>query len=66
VPSKALIHAARLTHTARSAARAGIDTGPTAIDFPRVMAHVREVIARIEPHDSVERYASLGVEVLEV
>ncbi len=64
VPSKALIHAARLAHARRGAERAGISAAAPTVDFPRVMARVREVIRRIEPHDSVERYTSLGVEVL--
>jgi len=64
VPSKALIHSARLAHAVRGAERAGIATSAPAVDFPRVMARVRDVITRIEPHDSVERYTALGVEVL--
>ena len=32
-------------------------------DFAEVMDRVRRVIAEIEPHDSVERYTGLGVEV---
>ena len=64
VPSKALIHAARLAHAVRGAARAGISTTAPAVDFPRVMSRVRDVISRIEPHDSVERYTALGVDVV--
>ncbi|MCB8746531.1 FAD-dependent oxidoreductase [Rhodoferax sp. U2-2l] len=35
------------------------------LDFPKVMARVQAVIAAIAPHDSIERYTSLGVEVLQ-
>lgn len=64
VPSKALIKCARVARQARDAAKFGVKlTGPQ-VDFPRVMQHVRESIAAIEPHDSVERYTGLGVEVL--
>ncbi|MGO2055170.1 MAG: dihydrolipoyl dehydrogenase family protein, partial [Halomonadaceae bacterium] len=34
-----------------------------AIDFAKVMGHVHQAISDIEPHDSVERYNGLGVEV---
>lgn len=64
VPSKALIHAARLAHAARGATRAGIDTAEPVVDFRRVMERVQAVIARIEPHDSKERYTALGVDVV--
>ena len=35
------------------------------IDFAKTMQRVHEVIAKIEPHDSVERYTGLGVDVIE-
>lgn len=62
VPSKALLRAARHVHDIRRAPDYGIDAGEPQVDFARVMARVRSVIADIEPHDSVERYTSLGVE----
>jgi pyruvate/2-oxoglutarate dehydrogenase complex dihydrolipoamide dehydrogenase (E3) component len=64
VPSKALIRSARLAADVRRAAEFGLQAGPVSVDFPRVMARVRDVIGRIEPHDSVERYTGLGVECL--
>jgi pyruvate/2-oxoglutarate dehydrogenase complex dihydrolipoamide dehydrogenase (E3) component len=64
VPSKALIRAARLAVDLRRAGQFGIRAGHVSVDFPAVMAWVRAVIARIEPHDSVERYTGLGVECL--
>jgi pyruvate/2-oxoglutarate dehydrogenase complex dihydrolipoamide dehydrogenase (E3) component len=63
VPSKAIIRSAKLAKEARSAADYGL-TGSLEADFPAVMARVRRVIARIAPHDSVERYQGLGVEVV--
>lgn len=65
VPSKALIKTARVAQQARDAARFGVRLAAPQIDFPAVMAHVRKSIADIEPHDSVERYTDLGVEVLQ-
>ena len=65
VPSKALIRSARLAHHIRHAERYGLTAGEPTIDFRRLMARVRAVIERIEPHDSVARYTGLGVEVLQ-
>ena len=64
VPSKALIRSATLAHQMRHAARYGLtDTTPD-IPFRSVMDRIHCVIADIAPHDSVERYTGLGVEVL--
>ena len=65
VPSKALIKSAKLAHQMRHGAKYGLsDTAPT-FSFKAVMQRVHDVICAIEPHDSVERYTSLGVEVLQ-
>jgi pyruvate/2-oxoglutarate dehydrogenase complex dihydrolipoamide dehydrogenase (E3) component len=65
VPSKALIKSATLAHQMRHGANYGLnDTTPT-FSFKAVMQRIHEVIAAIEPHDSVERYTGLGVEVLQ-
>lgn len=65
VPSKALIRSAKVAHQMRDAARFGIAAADPQVDFRAVMARVRQVITDIEPHDSVERYTGLGVEVLQ-
>ncbi|MGR5147224.1 dihydrolipoyl dehydrogenase [Photobacterium alginatilyticum] len=65
VPSKALIRAA---HTMAEISRAnefGISTAKPEVDFEKVMARVHNVVAKIEPHDSVERYSKLGVNCIE-
>lgn len=63
VPSKALIRSARLAQEARNAEDFGL-AGFLSPDFGKVMARIRRVIARVEPHDSEERYRGLGVEVI--
>jgi len=65
VPSKALIRSARLVAETRDAERYGLDRATAEFDFGRVMERVQAVVRRIEPHDSVERYTQLGVNVLE-
>lgn len=65
VPSKTLIRAANAAHDIRQADQLGIHTTGVAVDFPKVMARVKEVITQIEPHDSVERYTGLGVDCIQ-
>lgn len=65
VPSKALLRSAKAAHELRHADDFGIRTRDMEVDFPRVMARVQEAITKVEPHDSVERYQSLGVDVIE-
>lgn len=62
VPSKALIRTARLLSQIRHAERVGLGRASAQFDFATAMARVRSVIARIAPHDSVERYTALGVD----
>jgi pyruvate/2-oxoglutarate dehydrogenase complex dihydrolipoamide dehydrogenase (E3) component/uncharacterized membrane protein YdjX (TVP38/TMEM64 family) len=65
VPSKALIRSAKLAHQMRHGARYGLHDTEPVLSFRAVMQRVRDVIRDIEPHDSVERYTGLGVEVLQ-
>lgn len=62
VPSKALLRSARLAHEMRHADRFGLRSAEPTFDFADVMDRVRQIIATIAPHDSVERYQSLGVD----
>jgi pyruvate/2-oxoglutarate dehydrogenase complex dihydrolipoamide dehydrogenase (E3) component/uncharacterized membrane protein YdjX (TVP38/TMEM64 family) len=65
VPSKALIKSARLIAQARRAPAYGLKSIEVLFDFADVMERVRRVIKTVEPHDSIERYTSLGVECLQ-
>lgn len=62
VPSKALLASAKVAHTLRKSGSFGMTDVSYSVDFKVVMQRVREKIAQIEPHDSRERYTSLGVE----
>jgi pyruvate/2-oxoglutarate dehydrogenase complex dihydrolipoamide dehydrogenase (E3) component/uncharacterized membrane protein YdjX (TVP38/TMEM64 family) len=64
VPSKALIRSARLLADIRRSQRLGIRAASADFDFADVMERVQRVIRTIEPHDSAERYATLGVECI--
>lgn len=65
VPSKALLAAGSAAAAARGAARFGVDVGAVAVDFRRVMRHVRAAITHIEPVDSPEALEAAGVSVLQ-
>ncbi len=65
VPSKAIIKSARLAHTIRHGEHYGLENLTPVFSFRNVMARVHEVIRNVAPHDSIERYTRLGVEVLE-
>jgi pyruvate/2-oxoglutarate dehydrogenase complex dihydrolipoamide dehydrogenase (E3) component len=63
VPSKALIASARLARNIRNAGHWALGEVPLDVPFGAVMERVRERRARIAPHDSPERFESLGVHV---
>ncbi|RVT49740.1 FAD-dependent oxidoreductase [Rubrivivax albus] len=65
VPSKALIKTATLVRQMRHSPDYGIAKAEWQLDFAQVMDRVAQVIADIAPHDSVERYTGLGVDVVE-
>lgn len=64
VPSKAMLAAAHAAQAFRTAGRFGIEAQGPRVDFASVRRHVHGVIAAIAPHDSVERFEGLGVEVV--
>jgi pyruvate/2-oxoglutarate dehydrogenase complex dihydrolipoamide dehydrogenase (E3) component/uncharacterized membrane protein YdjX (TVP38/TMEM64 family) len=64
VPSKALIKSAKIVHYMKNGVHYGLEESSPSFSFKKVMQRVHKVIAAVEPHDSVERYTDLGVEVL--
>lgn len=64
VPSKALLRTAKLLFEAQNSRCYGISKLEIEFDFAEAMERVQHVIAKIEPHDSVERYTDLGVQVM--
>lgn len=65
VPSKALIRSSRLLAQSRRAEEWGFDAFDVKFDFAKVMQRVQRVVKQVEPHDSIERYTGLGVEVIQ-
>jgi len=64
VPSKALIKSARFLHDVKTSQKYGIKTATADFDFADVMERVQDVIKKIEPHDSIERFTGLGVDCI--
>ncbi|MCG2582653.1 MAG: FAD-dependent oxidoreductase [Marinobacter sp.] len=64
VPSKALIRSAKAADTLRHANRYGLESVPVKGSFRNIMKRVQEVVAKVEPHDSPERYRKLGVDCI--
>jgi pyruvate/2-oxoglutarate dehydrogenase complex dihydrolipoamide dehydrogenase (E3) component/uncharacterized membrane protein YdjX (TVP38/TMEM64 family) len=65
VPSKALIKSATLVHQMKHSARYGIAHADSEFSFADVMERVARVVREVEPHDSIERYTGLGVDVVQ-
>ncbi|MEM7781071.1 MAG: FAD-dependent oxidoreductase [Pseudomonadota bacterium] len=65
VPSKALIKSAKVANTMRHADKYGLAPVTPEVPFGETVKRVQDIIKTIEPHDSVERYTGLGVDVLQ-
>ena len=63
VPSKALIKSAKLAHQMKHGSKYGLTDTTAQFSFKAVMERIHHVIAEIAPHDSVERFTGLGVDV---
>jgi len=64
VPSKALIAAAKSFYENKRGEKFGWHSESAIVDFKKLRAHIKSVIAEIAPNDSVERFEKLGVTVI--
>ncbi len=65
VPSKALIAAGEAAETVRTSGQFGVNGHEPDVDFAKVNGHIHDVIGTIAPHDSVERFEGLGIQVIQ-
>jgi pyruvate/2-oxoglutarate dehydrogenase complex dihydrolipoamide dehydrogenase (E3) component len=65
VPSKALIRSTRLLSQLSRSAEYGINTIKAEVKFADIMERVQRIVKTVAPHDSIQRYNQLGVDVLE-
>jgi len=64
VPSKALIRSSRFLQQIKESKSLGFESAQADVNFAQIMERIQQVISKIEPHDSVERYQGLGVDCL--
>lgn len=64
VPSKALIRSAKFLSQISRAQAFGIKSANVEFDFAEIMERVQDIIKTVAPHDSIERYTQLGVDVI--
>lgn len=65
IPSKTFLKSAHLASEIRDSQRFGLNASLNDVDLSKVMARVHTIISEIEPHDSKQRYESLGITVYE-
>lgn len=63
VPTKTLIHSAKIYHQTLNCGEMGIEIENASLDFKRVMEHMRRVRSKIAVHDDPERFRKMGVDV---
>jgi pyruvate/2-oxoglutarate dehydrogenase complex dihydrolipoamide dehydrogenase (E3) component len=64
VPSKALLSSAKAISNVKKAEKFGVEiNGEIRVNFAKVMERMRKLRAQISPHDSAERFASLGIDI---
>ena len=65
VPSKALIRSGKFMADIKRSKDLGFESASVDFKFSDVMERVQRVVKTVEPHDSVERYTKLGVNVIQ-
>ncbi|MCK5311970.1 MAG: FAD-dependent oxidoreductase [Desulfobacteraceae bacterium] len=65
VPSKALIASAKLISYTKRAKEFGFNKAHIDFDFANIMERIQSIINKVSPHDSIERYTSLGVDCIQ-
>lgn len=64
VPSKAILRSGKILSYMKRAKEFGFKSASADFEFKDVMERVQKVVQTIEPHDSIERYSSLGVDCI--
>lgn len=65
IPSKSLLAAAKANWQSSHNENLGVLSSNAPVDFKKVMQHLKQVIKTISIHDSVKRFESLGVQVIQ-
>jgi dihydrolipoamide dehydrogenase len=65
VPSKALIRSSKFLAQINRSSEFGIKDAKATFEFADIMERVQGIVQAVAPHDSVERYTELGVDIIE-
>ena len=63
VPTKALIHSAKIASLIKRSKEYGLNETNISFDFKNIMNHMREVISKVGEHDDPKRFENMGVQV---
>ena len=63
VPTKALIHSAKIASLIKRYKEYGLNETNISFDFKNIMNHMREVISKVGEHDDPKRFENMGVQV---
>lgn len=64
MPSKALLHVAKMAHSARTASNFGITTSDIKVDMKQVRDYVQGVVQGVYVHETPEKVSERGIEVV--
>lgn len=64
VPTKRLVHSAKVASLMRRGREFGLEGKPMTVNFPEVMNNMRRVQREVGVHDDPDRFRKLGVEVI--
>ena len=63
VPTKALIHSAKIASLIKRSKEYGLNETNISFDFKNIMNHMKEVISKVGEHDDPKRFENMGVQV---
>lgn len=64
MPSKALLHVAKMAHSIRTAPNFGITSAPPKVDMKQVRDYVQSVVQGVYVHETPEKVEERGIEVV--
>src|SRR3989337_2802057 len=63
VPTKALIHSAKIASLMKRSKEFGLNDTTVSFDFKNIMNHMRDVVSKVGEHDDPKRFENMGVQV---
>ncbi|MCR4318766.1 MAG: mercuric reductase [Candidatus Brocadiaceae bacterium] len=63
VPTKALIHSAKIASLMKRSKEFGLNDTTVSFDFKNIMNHMRDVVSKVGVHDDPKRFEDMGIQV---